>query len=155
MPVLIVLRHAKAASPPGAADFDRPLADRGLRNATAAGHELRAIGCVPERVVCSPALRTRQTLDRLALDVPVEFADQVYGNNVQEIFGLLREQADEPASLLLVGHNPSMQLLALELTGTADRGFPTAAMAVIEWDGEWSDLWPGAGRLTAFWTPRG
>jgi phosphohistidine phosphatase len=155
MPTLIVLRHSKAASPLGTPDIDRPLADRGRRDAKAAGDELRAADLVPDRVVCSTALRTRQTLEGLSLDTPVDFESRVYDNDVDELLDLLREQPGGAATVLLVGHNPSMHQLVLGLTGAPDDGFPTSATAVIEFDGDWSGLWPGAGRLVSLWTPRG
>ncbi|GAB3958173.1 histidine phosphatase family protein [Actinoallomurus acanthiterrae] len=154
MPTLIVLRHAKADSPLGTPDFERPLAARGRRDARAAGDELRAAGRVPDRVICSPAVRTRQTLEELRIDAPVDFEERVYDNDPEAILDLLRAQHEEPGTLLLVGHNPSMHRLVLDLGSAAAERFPTAATAVIEFDGDWSDLWPGIGRLTAYWTPR-
>jgi phosphohistidine phosphatase len=153
MPTLIVLRHAKADSPLGTPDFERPLTARGRRDARAVGDELRAADRVPERVICSPALRTRQTLEELRIDVPVDFEERVYDNDPDAILDVLRAQPDEPDTLLLVGHNPSMHRLVLDLGGAAGEGFPTAATAIIEFDGDWSDLWPGAGRVTSYWTP--
>jgi phosphohistidine phosphatase len=153
MPTLIVLRHSKAATPLGTPDVDRPLNGRGRRDAETAGNELRAAELVPDRVVCSVALRTRQTLDGLAIDAPVDFEQRVYDNGAEEILDLLREQPDDAATVLLVGHNPSVHQLVLGLTGTPDDGFPTSATAVIEFDGGWADLWPGTGRLVSLWTP--
>jgi phosphohistidine phosphatase len=158
MPTLIVVRHAKAASPPGTPDVERPLTDRGRRDAAKAGDELRAAGLVPDRVVCSPALRTRQTLDGLALnalDTPVDVESVVYDNGADAIIDLLRELPGDAEVVLIVGHNPSMHQLVLDLTGAPDQGFPTSATAVIEVDGGWRDLWPGMGRLRSLWTPRG
>jgi phosphohistidine phosphatase len=152
MPRLIVLRHSKAASPLGTPDIERPLAGRGRRDAEQAGDELRAANVLPDRVICSTAVRTRQTLEGLGLDVPVEFEDRVYENDAEEILDLLREQSAE--TLLLVGHNPSMHQLVSGLTGAVDDHFPTSATAVIEFDGDWVDLWPGTGRLVSLWTPR-
>jgi phosphohistidine phosphatase len=154
MPTLIVLRHSKAASPIGIPDVERPLAGRGRKDAEKVGDELRAAGRVPDRVICSTALRTRQTLDGLGLDAPVDFESRVYDNDADEILDLLREQSEE--TLLLIGHNPSMHLLVVGLTGGGvDDHFPTSATAVIEFDGGWENLWPGAGRLVSLWTPRG
>lgn len=154
MAALIVLRHSKAASPLGTPDIDRPLAGRGRRDAKAAGDHLRAAGLVPDRIICSPALRTRQTLEGLGLDTPADLEPRVYDNDVDDLLDLLREQPDDPQTLLLVGHNPSLHQLVHDLTGTADESFPTSATAVIEFDGRWSDLGAGAGRLVALWTPR-
>jgi phosphohistidine phosphatase len=153
MPALIVLRHAKADSPLGTPDFERPLTARGRHDARAVGDELRAADRVPERVICSPALRTRQTLEELRIDAPVDFEDRVYDNDPEAILDVLRAQPDEPDTLLLVGHNPSMHRLVLDLGGAAGEGFPTAATAVIEFDGDWSGLWPGVGRVTSYWSP--
>ncbi|GAB2802364.1 histidine phosphatase family protein [Actinoallomurus bryophytorum] len=153
MPTLIVLRHSKAASPLGTPDADRPLAGRGRRDAEQAGDELRAAELSPDHVICSTSLRTRQTLEGLGLDVPVDFEPRVYGNDADDILDLLREQSVE--TLLLVGHNPSAHQLVVGLTGTSEDHFPTSATAVIEFDGEWSDLWPGTARLVSFWVPRG
>ncbi len=153
MSTLIVLRHAKADSPPGVPDAERPLAPRGVRDARAAGAWLRASGHLPDRVVCSTALRTRRTLAELGLDAPADFDERVYAGDAEQIVALLREQDDDAATLMLVGHNPSAHRLVFDLAGAAGDGFPTCATAVIEFDGGWSDLWPGCGRLTALWTP--
>lgn len=153
MPTLIVLRHAKAATPFGTPDIDRPIAPRGREDAERAGGELRAAGLVPDLVICSPALRTRQTLERLDVDAPVEYEQRVYGNDAEEILDLLRGQSVE--TLLLVGHNPSMHQLVFGLSGGAEARFPTSATAVIGFEGDWTELWPGAGRLVSLWTPRG
>lgn len=153
MPTLIVLRHAKAATSLGMPDVDRPLAGRGRKDAREAGDRLRAAGLRPDRVICSTALRTRQTLEGLGIDAPVDFEARVYGNDAGAILGLLREQ--DAGTLLLIGHNPSMYRLVYDLTGAIDDHFPTSATAVIEFDGEWADLWPGTGRLASLWVPRG
>lgn len=153
MPTLIVLRHSKAASPLGTPDIDRPLAGRGRKDAKKAGDELRAANLTPDHIICSTALRTRQTLEGLGLDAPVTFESQVYGNDAEEILALLRGQSAE--TLLLIGHNPSMHQLVFGLTGGAEERFPTSATAVIGFEGDWTDLWPGIGRLVSLWTPRG
>jgi phosphohistidine phosphatase len=153
MPTLIVLRHSKAVSPLGTPDADRPLSGRGRRDAEQAGDELRAAELSPDHVICSTSLRTRQTLEGLGLDVPVDFESRVYGNDAEDILDLLREQSGE--TLLLIGHNPSVHQLVVGLTGTSEDHFPTSATAVIEFDGEWSDLWPGTARLVSLWVPRG
>ncbi len=155
MPTLIVLRHSKAASPLGTPDIDRPLSGRGRADAKAAGEALRAANRLPDLVICSTAQRTRETLDGLALTAPVDFESRVYGNDAEEILDVLREQPDDPETVLLIGHNPSVHQLVLDLAGAPDQGYPTSAMAVIEFDGDWSDLWPGVGRLASLWTPRG
>jgi phosphohistidine phosphatase len=155
MPALIVVRHSKADSPLGTPDADRPLSARGRRDAKAAGDELRAGNRHLDRVICSPALRARQTLTGLGLDSPVLLEPRVYAGGVDDILGLLREQDGDPGVLLLVGHNPSLHELVLTLADAPPDRFPTSATAVIAFDGAWSELSPGTGRLVSMWTPRG
>jgi phosphohistidine phosphatase len=155
MPTLIVVRHAKADSPLGTPDADRPLSPRGTRDAKAAGDALRAGGRRPDRVICSTALRARQTVAGLDLDSAVTLESRVYGADVDDLLDLLREQVDDPGVLLLVGHNPSLHELVLSLTGAPGDRFPTSATAVITFEGAWSELTPGTGRLVSIWTPRG
>ena len=102
-------------------------------------------------MICSTALRTRQTLDGLGLDAQVDFESRVYGGDAGELLDVLREQGGSER-LLLIGHNPSTHQLVLDLTGGDVPSFPTSAMAVIEFDGGWDEL--SDGRLTQLWTPR-
>lgn len=174
MPVLIALRHAKADSPLGTPDVDRPLSARGRRDARAAGAELRATGRLPERIICSTALRARQTLAELNLDSPVVLEPRLYEADEEDLLDLLREQADDPAGgrpgsagrgntvLLLIGHNPGLLRLVLAVADAsaggftpAEPGLPPGAAAVVTFDGAWSGLAHGVGRLVSVWTPRG
>ncbi|NDU76284.1 histidine phosphatase family protein [Actinomadura sp. DSM 109109] len=154
MPTLIVLRHAKAETGLGISDIDRRLTGRGRRDATAAGDWLRAHGLVPERVLCSPAARTRETLDRLALDAETDFAPAIYDNDPDGLLALVSEAPDEAGTLLLVGHNPSVHRLVHDLTGEAPDGFPTCTLAVIDLPGAWADARPGIGALRTVHTSR-
>ena len=158
---LILLRHAHAE--PGAAgqaDFDRPLSSQGLAEAEAAGRWLADQGLVPDRVLCSPARRTRETLE--AVLAVAGYAEQrlepaIYEATPGTLIGLLQEQG-EVERLLLVGHNPGLErLVALLDTGqTTDyRGMPPAGVAVLalpELPAS-AAIEPGLGRLTAYWWP--
>ncbi|WP_119727903.1 SixA phosphatase family protein [Thermomonospora amylolytica] len=155
MPTLIVLRHAKAVEGIGLADIDRPLAGRGRRDAAATGAWLRENDLVPDLVLCSTAVRTRETLEGLALDSPVEFEPGIYDNHVDNLLSLIQVVDDDVERLLLVGHNPSMHELVHDLTGGAPGSFPTCALAVIDLPGPWSQTWPGSGTLTLHRTPKG
>ncbi|WP_433475326.1 SixA phosphatase family protein [Spirillospora sp. CA-142024] len=154
MPTLIVLRHAKAVAGLGMLDFDRPLNDRGRRDATAAGEWLRANHLVPDHVLCSTAARTRETLARLELDTEVSFEGAIYDNEPEGLLALVGEAPDEAGRLLLVGHNPSVHQLVHDLTGQAPDAFPTCALAVIELPGAWTDVRPGLGTLRTVHTPK-
>ncbi|XVQ10847.1 SixA phosphatase family protein [Spirillospora sp. CA-255316] len=156
MPSLIVLRHAKAAAGLGLADIDRPLTDRGRRDATAAGEWLRNEGLTPDLVLCSTSVRTRETLERLALATnQVRFESQIYDNDAETLLALVREAGDETGRVLLVGHNPSVHQFVHDLTAQAPDSFPTCALAVIDVPEAWSDLRPGVGDLTTYRTPKG
>ncbi|GAA1788956.1 histidine phosphatase family protein [Actinomadura chokoriensis] len=154
MPMLIVLRHAKAVAGFGTADVDRVLNDRGRRDAAAAGEWLRANGLVPDHVLCSPAARTRETLGLLALDAAVTYEPAIYANDPDGLLTLVTEAPDDAGTLLLVGHNPSVHQLVHDLTGQAPEAFPTCALAVIDLPGEWAGVRPGLGTLRTVRTPK-
>jgi phosphohistidine phosphatase len=119
----------------------------------------------PELVLCSSALRTRETLaavlPALGPDVVVRVEASVYAFDGKELFDVLRDVDPRVRSLMLVGHNPAMQELALALASRGDRladvaeKFPTGALAEIGLpESSWSDLAEGSGELTRFVTPR-
>jgi phosphohistidine phosphatase len=156
---LIVVRHAKATHKPGFADPDRPLTGRGRRDAKAAGQWLLGQRLIPDLVLCSPSLRTRQTWDRLAAalgaghDVEVQYDSRLYLADEDAVLDVVGETPGDVQTLLIVGHNPAMQQVASSLAGQGDLGFPTTAIAVVDL-GSWARLVPGAGSARAFWTPR-
>ena len=154
MPTLIVLRHAKAVTEFGLADIDRPLSGRGRRDAAAAGKWLSKAGLAPDLVRCSPATRTRQTLERLRVPGEVGYEQVIYDNDVGGLLDLLGTTDDRIGTQLLIGHNPSLHHLVHDLTGDGGESFPTCAIAVIEVAGGWSGIRPGGGRRTASWTPK-
>ena len=154
---LILLRHAHAEpATTGQADLDRPLSAQGLAEAEAAGRWLAAHGLAPDRILCSPARRTRETLE--AVLASTGYAEQrlepsIYEATPGTLFGLLQAQADVER-LMLVGHNPGMErLVALLHSGQSGeyRGMPTAAVAVLALPAALIE--PGQGKLTAFWWP--
>jgi phosphohistidine phosphatase len=147
---LLILRHAKAAQVLGLADHERPLAERGRSDAIATGDYLREQGLIPDLVLCSTSLRTRQTFEGLSIDAPVSYERIIYGNDVGDLRTLIQATADDVGTLLLIGHNPAFQELAIELTGQQIDYFPTSALAVIELT-SWAD---GYGGLVSHRTPK-
>jgi phosphohistidine phosphatase len=163
---LVVIRHAKAGEAPR--DIERPLTDRGRRDAAAIGNWLKEQGVVPDRVVVSPAERAIQTWS--AASAHLEHAphplidERIYENTVDLLLDIVSETPDDIRSLVLVGHNPAFAALAYELDderGDADvrremhAAFPTSAVAVFDLAGPWSAVAADAGTLTAFAAPRG
>lgn len=150
---LIVLRHAKAAQVPGLSDPERPLTERGERDAGRAGDEIRAAGLSPEAVLCSPALRTRRTAELAFPDVEISYEREIYEAFPEELLDLVHRTDPELGTVVLCGHNPGVHELALQLGG-GDYEFRPGAFAVIQVESAWVDLWPGEGRLVAHWDPK-
>ncbi|MFQ3558222.1 histidine phosphatase family protein [Streptomyces gramineus] len=165
---LVVLRHAKSAWPEGVPDRLRPLAARGRRDAPAAGRALADSDCLPDLVVCSTAVRTRQTWELVSgqwgTPPPVRLDGRVYAAGVPELLEVVREVPSEVETLLLVGHNPGLEELVLELAGDGlddaleqvRKKFPTSAIAILAWHGRaWTALEPGVALLTEVIVARG
>lgn len=154
---LILLRHAEAL-PATASDDDRQrrLSGHGEQEARAAGRWLASHGARPQRVLCSPAERTRATaslaLEALGDSPELQLADEIYDATPGELLALL-DQHDEVGTVMLVGHNPGIErLVALLVEGRSDdfRGMPPGGLAVLHLNGA---LEPGNARLDAFWSP--
>jgi phosphohistidine phosphatase len=157
---LAVLRHAKAVQDPGLADKDRGLTERGLRDAAAAGGWLRGARLIPDLVLCSTAVRTRQTWEQVSAAlgpvperVAVRFDSRLYHTGGAGLLNIVREIPDDAGAVLMVGHNPAFHQLVIDLTGERETAFPTAALAVITMPGAWDDAAPGTGSLGQLWTP--
>lgn len=140
--ILILLRHGKSGYPDGVRDHERPLAERGRREAALAGRWIADAGYTVDAVLCSTATRTRQTLERTGIDAPVTYVDDIYGGHPDHILEAIRLHAPaEATTLLVVGHEPGMPATALTLDpdGHIDR-FPTSAYAVVETETSWDQL---------------
>lgn len=161
---LVLLRHGKSAYPDGVADHDRPLAPRGMREAGLAGDWLRANLPTIDAVLCSTATRARETLAHTAIDAQVRYVERLYGASPETVIDEINRVADEVATLLVVGHEPTMSTAAIELAGgegtnaaaveAISTKFPTSAIAVLRVDGHWADLTPGGAALVDFHVAR-
>lgn len=161
---LLLLRHAKSSwDDPSLPDRDRPLSKRGRSAAERMGRFLREHDLIPDVVLCSSSVRTRETLERLGLrGVEATIEDRLYGAGGEELLARIGEAPHEVGSLAVIGHNPGMQELAVELASgdagsDADRlraKFPTGALAAFEVDGAWSELGASAATLRSFVVPK-
>jgi len=166
---LLLLRHAKSAwSDPRLDDHDRPLNARGERSAKAMADHIAREAPRPDLILCSTAMRTRQTLAPLLKQLgppapPISLENGLYLASEEVLLAHIRAAADEVPTVLLIGHNDGIGQLAADLAGggpsealAALRAkFPTGALAVLHVpDGPWSDLKPGTGKLLAFVRPR-
>ena len=163
---LILLRHGKSSwSDSTLADIDRPLAPRGERAARKLAKYIRRKRIRPALVLCSPALRTRQTLEAVEASLGkrcvVEVVPQLYAASEQELLELLQALPEPVSSVMLVGHNPGLQNLALVLASQGahlpqlEEKFPTGALAtLVVRSASWSALGPGEAELVDYVVPR-
>lgn len=164
--MLVLLRHAKSSWEGDLPDAERPLGPRGRRDAAAAGHWLAEHVGRPDLVLCSTAVRARETWDRAAEaepevlgPAPVRLEAAIYEAWSDTLLGLARGLPAEVATAVLVGHGPGLPDLAERLNRGSGAGplpsFKTSAVAVFDVAGSWDALDPGTATLSAFAVPRG
>ncbi|WP_019137350.1 SixA phosphatase family protein [Cellulomonas massiliensis] len=164
---LILLRHAKAEHPHGMADHARPLALAGRRQAATVGRALAEDGLVPDLVLCSSALRTRQTWELVQSTLGttvdgVEYRDEVYDAGTGDVVALVTAVPDDVETVLVVGHEPTMSHVAEQLAGPASDpaafarvrvGVPTASWSLLETTTGWGEVGRGSMVLARLVTP--
>ena len=168
MLTLFLVRHAKSSwGDFGLSDFDRPLAPRGERAAPAMAAFMKAEGLVPDFVLCSTALRARQTWERMEPELgsgpEAEHVEILYGASPARMMEAVLRYGEGRSPVMIVAHNPGMEELALALSGSGPEPemsrlrakYPTAGLAVIDIDApSWDQVVPGAGVLRRFVCPR-
>ena len=168
MPQLLLLRHAKSSwDGSGTADIDRPLSARGRRAAAAMAETIATRALIPDRILCSPAQRTRETLAALMPHLPartaIAIAPELYEPIAGDYRATIAAHGDGAGTLMVIGHNPAIPATALILISAGDarlssdiaRKYPTGALATIVFPtGDWSRLSPHSGRIEAFLKPR-
>jgi phosphohistidine phosphatase len=162
---LYLLRHAKSSwEDHTLADHDRPLAPRGRRASKAIAEYLRRQPSTPRLVLCSSSERTRETLKRISAGlrggVEVRIEERLYTASAGDLLERLHEVDARVKSVMLIGHYPALQELALSLAGRGvdlrrlAEKFPTAGLATLAFRGSWEELAPGGAELIAFVTPK-
>jgi phosphohistidine phosphatase len=168
MLTLTLFRHAKSSwGFPDLDDRERPLNARGLAAAPLMGAFLRQQGLRPDLVLCSTSVRTRQTFELASGGWEPEPRTKYEGGlYLAEPFSLLERVRKTPGTvkhLMIVGHNPGLQILGLELIGEGDPAsiaalsdkLPTAGVVVLAFEGKsWRNVAPRKGRLVHFATPK-
>lgn len=169
MKILGLFRHAKSDwLDPRARDFDRPLNARGRKGAAIMGKHVRDHGVRWERMISSPAIRCAETIElacqAAGQPVAVQWDRRIYLASSVTLADLLREQSGDPASILMVGHNPGLEDLIFDLVpddgssplrDVVEEKFPTASFAVLELDiDSWADLRDKCGKLVHLTRPR-
>ncbi len=166
--LVYLLRHAKSSwSDPDLADFDRPLAPRGERACEVMANYFRRADIHPALVVCSAALRTRQTLEGvrpgLGESPEIRYDRDLYHAYPQTMLNRLRRTHDDVRKVMLIAHNPGLHMLAHHLVGTGaeedlhrlSENLPTGALAILVYHGHsWKDLEEGSCELHSLVVPR-
>lgn len=164
---LILLRHAEPESGrAGQDDRERPLTEVGREHAQDIGRWLREQGLGCDEVMCSPALRTRETMQEVAEagcpEAEVQIEHRLYNADAQAVLSVVRESLNDANVLLVVGHAPGLPALASLLADgeghdeaheRMSQGFPPGAVAVLRFSGHWEDLTFGAAALDIFRAP--
>ena len=162
------MRHAKSSwENPSLSDFERPLNPRGIRATAIMGEYIRDNKLTPDFAICSSAKRTKETLNRMLPffndDLPIHHTKKLYEGSASEYLEEITSKGQSYKSILVIGHSPIIQVLALNLiqnTKSEDYArlshhFPTAALAVIKLKlKSWSNLELRCGELSGYYLPR-
>jgi phosphohistidine phosphatase len=164
---IVVVRHA-TAEPTAASDIERELLEEGRRDATEAGAWLASRDVAADHALVSAATRTRQTWDRIAegagWSLEPSLDSGLYTAGPETALDLMREVPEDAATLVVVGHNPTVAYLANMLDdGEGDpdvanqmaMGYPACAVTLFEYAGAWPDLDAATATLVAFHVGRG
>ena len=169
MKTLGLFRHAKSDwHDPRARDFDRPLNLRGEKGAGLVGRHIFDHDVKWDKVIASPAVRVAETIELAAKaagrPIAVNWDRRIYLASSATLLDLLREQKDDPGSVLMVGHNPGLEDVIFDLVpddgssplrDVVEVKFPTASFAVLELDIEcWKQLKDRCGKLVYLTRPR-
>jgi phosphohistidine phosphatase len=156
---IYLLRHAKSRwKDEGLPDHDRPLAGRGRRAAKTMRRYLKDRRIDPDLVLCSTATRARQTLEGIEPALgrgSVRVESELYGAGAAALLARLQHIPTRVRTVMVIGHNPGLQDLAVLLTGGhLEEKFPTAAVATLGFNGSWAALEGGKAELVEFVRPR-
>src|SRR5438132_4416419 len=164
---LFLLRHAKSSwDDPGLDDHERPLAPRGRRAVRVLGEHLRENGIHPVQVLCSSSRRTRETMEGVALGGEMLIESELYQADAEQLLERLRRVPEDVESVMVIGHNPTLQITALRLSDAGgsngdgshraqiSQKFLTAALATLSFECRWSELAPGCARLVDYIPPK-
>jgi phosphohistidine phosphatase len=158
MKKLIIMRHAKSSWDLPLSDIQRPLNERGLRNAPEMGRRILKSKIIPEIIYTSDAVRAYTTAqlvrEALHLEIPIEVEPKIYDTTLQVLLNIIHHFPEKFSTILMVGHNPTISLLANYLSGDNVGYFATGAMACLEFSCNWNEVSGGTGNLVFFDYPK-
>ena len=155
---IFLLRHAKSSwENQNLTDFERPLNQRGVNNATALGEYLKSINFKVDQILSSPSERTLQTLQILSAVAKIKneiiTVNSMYHSTLENLLTIIRQMCLENRSLLLVGHNPSMHEVYEYLTSDSITNFPTCGFAEVSFTEDFSKSLEGVAKCDLFVNP--
>ncbi len=166
---LYLLRHAKSSwDQPGQLDHERPLAERGRRAVVVLARYVEQQGIEPELILCSSAQRTRETLAGVLPGRRAEIESELFTAGADRLLGRLQRVDPGVASVMIIGHNPAMQMLTLCLAGAQRanrplgsegleeirRKLPTGALVTLSFELPWAELERGSAELVDYVRPK-
>ena len=161
MKTLLLVRHAKSSwDEPGLEDHERPLNERGLRNAPLMGHRLGERGAIPDLIRSSTAVRARSTAQLMAramglMHEHVELDERLYGASPETILDIAAEADDAVGTVMIVAHDSGLSDLAYSLSDGESEHMPTCAVAEFRFDAEtWREAVESEPVDSRFDTPR-
>lgn len=158
---LMLLRHAKSDwKDSDLTDIERPISNRGKKNAAKIGKWLDANNLMPDLILCSPATRAQQTLKRICNECASSavVVEDLYLAEVPKLLEILANAPQEPERIMIIGHNPGLEEL-LNLLHNQDSPdhvqlFPTCGLAHLILPEDWSELTQGIAKLQQFISPK-
>ncbi len=162
---LFLLRHAQASSAQSSSDKSRELTPQGKDDARALGQEMKRLNFIPDLIICSPAVRTKQTLEGVqsALNISnVEHPEILYNGSTGDYLHQIQLISDEHNNVLFIAHNPSIYELVILLSGSGNdtamqrlsEGYQPASLSAVDVKSEtWADIQPAVNALHAIMNP--
>lgn len=157
---LVVIRHAKSDwGDPLKKDFDRPLNERGKRDAPAMAERLKAKGIYPDLIISSTAKRAQKTARIFAEHLhynpeKIFLTDELYECSTADVYHVIQSVGGEAKTIFVFGHNPTWTYFVNELAGVRIDNIPTCGIAVIEMAKNWREIEAESGRLLDFDYPK-
>ena len=147
MKTLVIVRHAKSSwDNPGLSDHERPLNNRGLRDAPTMGARLAELGPPVDKVISSSAVRALTTAELVTQEMglpwdEIQIEDALYHATEEEMLEIIQEQDDYIDGVMIFGHNPGMTYLVNDLSDLDLGNLPTCGVAILQFDIEsWTEI---------------
>ena len=158
---LILVRHAKSSwAEAGLTDFDRPLNDRGLKNAPEMGRRLAKVNFAVDTIITSPATRAMTTAKIIAKEIGFDVKriiqnEDIYGASINILLDLVRNLDEQDNKVMLVGHNPGFTVLCNRLCNVRIDNMPTCSIIQIQFNiRSWENITEHSGEITDFDYPK-